>query len=128
MKKRDAMMKERPIDSGRIHYMGGHKAYPEPKWTEIFFYEDRIVIDECKITIPYKQIKDIDNSKERKRHEDWVALGLIGLFWKRNAIYTIIEYDDGVDIQRVVIDFQNNANYAQGLIYKKMLESRKNKK
>ncbi len=37
----------------------------------------------------------------------------------------MIEYNDGVDDQTVVIDFGNNANYAQGLIYKKMLELRK---
>ena len=30
------------------------------------------------------------------------------------------------DNQVIVIDFDNNVNYAQGLIYKKMLEFRKN--
>ena len=68
----------------------------------------------------YSKIKDVSNTSERKRHEDWLALGIVGFIaWKRDAIYTIIEYDDGVDIQKIVIDFKNNANYAQSLIYKK---------
>ena len=121
-------MKEKPIDSGTVHYMGGHKAYPNPELTEIYFYEDRIVIYAYNITIPYSQIKDITNSNERKRHEDWAAFGLLGhAFWKRNAIYTMIEYFDGVDNQKIILDFANNLNYAQNLIYKKMLESRKDK-
>ena len=75
--------------------------------------------------IYYNQIKDISNSDEKRRKEDWVALGIIGLFWKTKHIYSIIEYHDGVDNQVIVIDFENNVNYAQGLIYKKMLEFRK---
>jgi hypothetical protein len=78
------------------------------------------------IKVYYNQIKDISNSDEKKRHEDWVALGIIGLFWKTRHIDTIIEYHDGTDNQVIVIDFDNNVNYAQGLIYKKMLEFRKN--
>ena len=77
------------------------------------------------IKIYYSQIKDISNSDEKRRKEDWVALGIIGLFWKTKHIYTIIEYHDGADNQVIVIDFDNNVNYAQGLIYKKMLECRK---
>ena len=49
------------------------------------------------------------------------------MFWKTKHIYTIIEYHDGTDNQVIVIDFDNNVNYAQGLIYKKMLECRKTK-
>ena len=77
------------------------------------------------IKIYYNQIKDISNSDEKRRKEDWIALGIIGLFWKTKHIYTIIEYHEGVDNQVIVIDFDNNVNYAQGLIYKKMLECRK---
>ena len=130
-KKRDAMMKEKPIDSGTVQYMGGHKAYPKPHWSEIFFYEDRFELEVYKISVSYSKIKNIGNSKERKRDTERLAAGLpfapvaLAYLWKKDHIYTIIEYDDGVDIQKIVIDFDNNANYAQGLIYKKMLESRK---
>ena len=125
------MMKEKPLDSGRVQYMGGHKAYPKPQWTEIFFYEDRFEFEAYGLKVYYNKIKDISNSKDRKRDTERLAAGLLfppaalAYLWKKDHIYTIIEYDDGVDIQKIVIDFENNANYAQGLIYKKMLESRK---
>ena len=77
------------------------------------------------LEIPFKQIKNVDSTREWKRHEDWASLGIAGLLWKKNAVYTIIEYNDGVDDQKVIIDFQKNANYAQSMIYKKMLELRK---
>jgi len=124
-KKRDSVMKEKPLDSGPVEYLGGHKAYPKSILTEVFFYEDRFVIGTYNFTIYYSKIKDISNSKDRKRHDDWAAFGLVGyLFWKKDHVHTMIEYDDGADIQKIVLDFDNNANYAQGLIYKKMLEAR----
>jgi hypothetical protein len=91
----------------------GHKAYPERNLTTVYFYEDRFVLEEPKIVVPYGKIKDISNSNERKRHEDWLALGIIGFVaWKRNAVYTIIEYDDGVDTQKIVIDFKQKMKAA----------------
>ena len=56
-------------------------------------------------------------------------MGLLGYaLWKRNAVYTLIEYYDGIDIQKIILDFHNNVDYAQGLIYKKMLEFRNKEK
>lgn len=132
-RKRDSMMKEKPIDSGTVQYMGGHKAYPEPQRTEIFFYEDRFELEVHNLIIPYAKIKDIGNSKESRRDSDRLAAGLLfppvalAYLWKRDHIYTIIAYEDGTDVQKIVLDFDNNANYAQGLIYKKMLEVRMEK-
>jgi hypothetical protein len=103
-----ASMKEKPIDFGQVEYMGGHKMFPTKKLTTVYFYEDRFVLEEPKIVVPYGKIKDISNSTERKRHEDWASIGLFGLLWKKNAIYTLIEYDDGVDTQKIVIDFKKN--------------------
>lgn len=45
-------------------------------------------------------------------------------FWKKNHIDTVIEYDDGYDIQKIALDFEKGASYAEH-IYKKMLECRK---
>ena len=65
-----------------------------------------------------------------KRESDRLAAGLLfaplvlSYSWKKNHVYTIIEYDDEVDTQKIVLDFEKSANYAQGLIYSKMLESR----
>jgi hypothetical protein len=65
-----------------------------------------------------------------KRETDRLAAGLLfalalAYLWKKNHVYTIIEYDDEVDTQKIVLDFEKSANYAQGLIYKKMLDCRK---
>ena len=119
---------EKPLDQGQVFYVGGHKAYPKSTYSQIYFYDDRMEIQVYKIKIYFKSIKNIDNSRERKRHEDWFTFGVFGLLWKKDAVYTLIEYDDGVDIQKIILDFDNNANYAQGLIYKKMLEYRNKEK
>jgi hypothetical protein len=129
---KEKMMKEKVglIDSGPVQYIGGHKAYPKPQICEIFFYEDRFEIVPYHVKVYYNKISDILNSKDRKRDSERLVAGLLfapvalSYLWKKDHIYTIIEYDDGNDIQRIVLDFENNANYAQGLIYKKMLESR----
>src|SRR5262249_2934279 len=123
-KKRDSMMAERPLVSGGVRYMGGHKAFPSPMWTEILFFEDRFVLDTPRLIIYYSSIKDIINSNEMKREAERLVYGLILLplalsyLWKKNHIYTIIQYDDGNDIQNIVIDFDNDVNYVQALIYK----------
>ena len=111
------------------HNHGGHKAYPSSVYSKIYFYEDRMEIGALKLVIPYRSIKNLDNSREKKRHEDWAVMGLLGYaLWKRNAVYTLIEYYDGIDIQKIILDFHNNVDYAQGLIYKKMLEFRNKEK
>jgi hypothetical protein len=122
---------EKLIDSGGIVYMGGHKAFPKPTWGECYFYEDRMEIKPYDIRVSYSKIKEISNFNEEKRDTSRLVAGVIflplalGYLWKKNHIYTIIEYDDEVYTQKIVIDFGKGANYAQGLIYKKMLESRK---
>jgi hypothetical protein len=54
-------------------------------------------------------------------------LGIIGALWKKKHIYTIIHYKDELDEQKIILDFEDAVEYAQGLIYKKMLEARKRK-
>ena len=126
-------MKEPPLDSGTVQYMGGHKMYPKPQKSDIYFYEDRFVLGDLSLNIPYSKIRDIANSNEMKRDAERLVYGVIALplalsyLWKKNHIYTIVEYDDGLDVQKIVIDFERNVNYAQALIYKKMLEYRKSK-
>jgi hypothetical protein len=123
-------MEEKPIDNGPIQYMGGHKAYPSSGYTWIFFYEDRLFIDAYNLTVYYSKIKDVFNTSEKRRHAERLALGLVILplaltyLWKKNHIYTILEYEDGHDTQRIVIDFMNKVDHFQSLIYSKMLEFR----
>ena len=76
--------------------MGGHKAYSQPVLSEIYFYEERFEIETNHISVYYSKIKDITNSNEMKRDTERLAYGLLLLpyLWKKNHIYTLIEYDD----------------------------------
>ena len=47
--------------------------------------------------------------------------------WKKRHLYTVIQYKDELDDQTIVIDFDNNIDEAQSLIYRKMLEARTRK-
>lgn len=121
------------FDCGFVEYIGGHKAFPQQKSCEIFFYGHRfdiVVGIGAGISVEYSKIKNLTNSNEMKRETDRLAAGLLfaplalAYLWKKNHVYTIIEYDDEADTQKIVLDFEQSANYAQGLIYTKMLESR----
>jgi hypothetical protein len=123
------------LDGGYVQYIVGHKAFPQSKLCEIFFYEDRFDIEVAigaGISVEYSKIKNLTNSNEMKRDADRLAYGLLlpplalAYLWKKNHVYTIIEYDDEADTQKIVLDFEKSATYAQGLIYRKMLDCRKN--
>lgn len=49
-----------------------------------------------------------------KRDTEPLAYGLLLLpyIWKKNHIYTLIEYDDE-DTQKIVLDFEKGDNYAE---------------
>ena len=131
--KNDTVAKEKPLDSGQIEYMGGHKAYPTSGKTDIFFYDDRIELgpsqEKTLIKIRYSNMIDIENFDEKKfAAERAIMLGVIGALWKKKHIYMVIHYKDEVDKQKVILDFDHNVQYAQGLIYRKMLEARKKEK
>ena len=57
-----------------------------------------------------------------------IMLGVIGALWKKKHIYTVIHYKDELDQQKIILDFEDYVEYAQGLIYRKMLEARKKEK
>jgi hypothetical protein len=107
--------------------------FPNDNGSYIYFYEDRLVIEEYNLVVPYAKIKHIGNTTGKQRDSDRLAIGIIALplalayLWKKDYTYTIVEYDDRNDIQKIVLDFHKNVNYAQALIYKKMLERRKAK-
>jgi hypothetical protein len=127
-KKKESLMKEKPIDSGRIQYMGGHKAYPKPEWSDVYFYEDRFEIEVNRISVQYSKIIDIGNSNDRSDTGILIPPVALAYLWKKEHSYTLIVYDDGINTQKIVIDFENNANYAQDLIYKKILAAAEHKK
>ena len=52
-KKIVAQLKEKPMDYGTVEYMGGHKMFPQPTRTLIYFYEDRFVLRCYDLTVRY---------------------------------------------------------------------------
>ena len=50
---------------------------------------------------------------------------LTGLLWKKNYLYTVIDYNDKYSEQTIVLDFHRSAEKAQGLIYQKMIAAKK---
>ena len=85
-----------------IKYMGGHKAYPSPSDTRMNFYADRIELDNPRLIIPYRSMKNIENMTEKRISIlRVVVLGLIfaplaivGALWKKDHILTIIRFSD----------------------------------
>lgn len=119
-----------------IKYLGGHKAFPTPTDTKMHFYYDRVEIDNPKLVIPYRHMQNIQNTNEKKISAlrvivlglIFVPLAIVGALWKKNHIYTIIQFRDYFDDQMIVLDFDQNIESAQSVIYKRMLEFRNSKK
>ena len=118
-----------------IRYLGGHKAFPTPTDTKMHFYYDRVEIDNPKLVVPYRHMQNIENTNEKKISAlrvivlglIFVPLAIVGALWKKDHIYTIIRFRDYFDDQMIVLDFDQNINSAQSVIYKRMLEFRNSK-
>jgi len=52
---------------------------------------------------------------------------LTGLLWKKNYLYTVVDYNDEYEDegQTIVLDFHRSVEKAQGLIYQKMIAAKK---
>jgi hypothetical protein len=119
-----------------IKYLGGHKAFPTPTDTKMHFYHDRIEIDNPKLIVPYRFMQNIENTIEKKISAlrvivlglIFIPLAIVGAQWKKNHIYTIIRFRDYFDDQMIVLDFDENIDSAQSVIYRRMLEFRNTKK
>jgi hypothetical protein len=119
-----------------IKYLGGHKAFPTPTDTKMHFYPDRVEIDNPKLVVSYRHMQNIENTNEKKISAlrvivlglIFVPLAIVGALWKKNHIYTIIRFRDYFDDQMIVLDFDENIDSAQSVIYKRMLEFRSGKK
>jgi len=57
-----------------------------------------------------------------------VPLTIVGALWKKNHIYTIIRFRGYFDDKMIVLDFDENIDSAQSVIYRRMLEFRNTKK
>ena len=117
---------EKPEHKFDIKYVGGHKAFPKGKDTDMLLFIDRLVINKPNLIIPYKSITNIENMEDKRitKTRAFLTPFFIGLFWKKNYLYTVIDYNDGRDNHTIVLDLHRAAEKAQGLIYQKMLDSR----
>ena len=57
---------EKPLDHGRVHYLGGHKTYPGHSYSQIYFCDDIFRLQAYILKICYNTIKNIQNTSERK--------------------------------------------------------------
>jgi len=77
------------------------------------------------LIIPYSSIANIKGVEDRRITKTrGYYIGPIALFWKKNYIYTVIDYNDGSDDQSIVIDFHRRAEEVQKLIYQRMISAR----
>ena len=90
-------------------YCGGHKAYPVRKEIKakfvVFPKRMEITTDRFVLPVRFDQVKDIRNVHQKK-------------------IYTIIDYDDGVEEQSPIFDFGKHLEKKQPIIYQKMIAAR----
>lgn len=115
-------------------YLGGHKAYPVRKAMDvkIIVFPDRLEIEKLFLTISFSKMTNIENMDDKKISAlrvvvlglIFLPLAIVGALWKKKKLYTVIEYNDGIDDQQMVFDFDKNVETMQPLIYHKMLQSR----
>lgn len=106
-------------------YMGGHKLYPKKQVVRVYIDADRLVIEGLdNLEIPFSKITNLENMDEKRITKTRILLGgpIIGLLWKKNFVYTVIEYNDGLMNQSVILDAGKDAESFQRMIYARMLK------
>jgi PsbP-like protein/Short C-terminal domain len=112
-----------------MKYMGGHVEYPKPSDCRLYLYYDRIEIENPDLVIPYNAMRNIVNMDEQKISAKrvvglgliFVPLAIVGAMWKKNHIYTVIEFKDAVGDKAIILDFGKLVDDLQGWIYRRML-------
>jgi hypothetical protein len=124
---RRSAQREEPDYKFGAEYMGGHKAFPKKKDTDVLIFHDRIILKSLGIDIPFSSIKNMENSDAERITKTRVFLTgpIIGLLWKKKFLYTVIDYNDGMVDQTVILDLHRSVQEAQTVIYQRMLASRK---
>jgi hypothetical protein len=115
-----------------VKYVGGHVEYPKPMDCTVYVYNDRIELENPNLVIPYRFMDNIENMDEKRiSAKRVVALGLVafplaivGALWKKNHIYTVIQYKDQVDQRTIILDFDENVEHVQRWIYRRMISFR----
>jgi hypothetical protein len=124
---RKSAQQEEPDFKFEAEYMGGHKAFPRKKDTDVLIYHDRLVLKALGIDIPFSSVKNMENSDADRITKTRVFLTgpIIGLLWKKKFLYTVIDYNDGMVDQTIILDLHKSIEKAQTIIYQRILSSRK---
>lgn len=118
-----------------IKYLGGHVEYPKPLDSIVFLYYDRMHLHfwngntydkDATLVISYQSIINLENMDEKKISAKRVIglglvalpLAIVGAMWKKNHVYTLIQYKDDVSEKIVILDFDDNLDI-QGWIYRR---------
>ena len=105
--------------------MGGNPEHPSRIVTPVSIYSDKIEVGALGLQIPYSSMTNIENMDEQKISAlRVIGFGIIGALWKKKHSYTVIQYRDGSDDVTIVLDFRDNIDSAQPLIYGRMLSFR----
>ena len=115
-----------------VKYLGGHKMYPTKKSRDarigIFIDRIEILTDKFKLAIPYPRMTNIENMDERRiTTKRWFLTGIWAIAWKKNFVYTVIEYTDEHDTMGLIFDFGKHLEDKQGVIYQRMIDARSKK-
>lgn len=68
-------------------------------------------------------MKNIENSDAERLTKTRMLLTpfFIGFFWKKKYLYTVIDYNDGLDDQSIVMDIHRGIEKVQAILYAKMI-------
>jgi hypothetical protein len=133
-KKDDSQTKEKPEILYYAKYVGGLKKFPKEEHSVVLIFPDRIEVNPFGLKIPYSTIDDIEklNGGKKISSDRLIALGILtgpgataGLFWKKEHLYTVLHYNDGIDSNSLILDFGDNLKYAHPLIFERMVRSRR---
>ena len=71
---------------------------------------------------------NIENMDERRiTTKRWFLTGIWAIAWKKNFVYTVIEYTDEHDTMGIIFDFGKHLEDKQGVIYQRMIDARSKK-
>jgi hypothetical protein len=110
-------------------YLGGHPAFPKKSNVHLILEAQNLVVHELGLSIPYRNIKRIENmTKDKITATRVLLLGIVGALWKKEQLYMVLTYRDkaaGNDLSMVFK--MEKIEKVQPLIYQKMVNARAKK-
>jgi hypothetical protein len=110
-------------------YLGGHPAFPTKRDVYLRVGVQNLVIPELRLSIPYQNIKRIENmTKDRITTTRVFFLGVVGALWKKEQLYMVLTYRDKASRSNLSMVFRmNKIEEVQPLIYQKVINAKAKK-